>query len=509
MALVRQKSIALLLGPGGYGILAFIRNVCDLFITLPLMGLDGSSVRFISSHNRAGDRDGVRRVMASALTVALTLPICFMALYMLYAPRHLASAGFDARYVLPMRVAMLSAPLMSVSAMLNAFLIGFKQVRLASLLIVVCSFLTLMVGVPLIVAASFWGMAAPFFEILVAWRPSLLPGLMSAFPGLVDRAAYAGVWGAVAGLVALGGLNAALSGWFLTRIFPLSLRGFSLATLARMRSVAFGSWLGASFALLALLVVKSHLNRAYDEEVLGLYNTIYVMCAQYLGPLAHSLIFYTYPRMSELSQPDEINAEINSTLRVVLLLSTPAMVLMVLAVRPLLLVLYTSRFLAAAPLMPLQMMGEWFRLPMRSFGMALMSQERMRPYIFFDMLFYAILIAVTVLGGSFFEITHLERTLTLAPCAGYALGAMVGAAGYYWFARRIFAYRLGAGNRSLLLASMALMAIALFVPAGQGALAGWITTGKILLLGLWAWVVVDRKEWQSLWEIVHRRLLAR
>lgn len=509
-ALVRQKAIAILLGPAGYGVLAWIRNVCDLLITLPLLGMNGSAVRFISYHAQDGDHKAVRRVLTTTLGVALaTVPVT-LAVYFFFARRHLLANGFGPEYLGPFRLALCSVPLMSAAACFNAFLIGFKAIRRTTLLIVLNSLATLLIGVPLIVGFALWGAFGPTFEVPApagAGWVDRLTSLLDALRGN-ERAALYGLWGAAVGLVVLSVVNVGLSVWQFVRVHAIPLRGFSLRVARRMSGVAASDWLGGTFSLIALLVVRSHMAKHYGEDVLGLYNSIFVMCSLYLGPLVHSLIFYTYPRMSELREHSAIVDEINGTLRVVLLLSTPAMVLMATGIKPLLLILYSSQFVLAAPLLPFQLFGEWFRLPMRSMGWALMGQERVKPYIFFDMLFYVILISVTLVTSGLLAFTHQGHLMTIAPCVGYAAGAIVGTAGNYWAVRRVFGFRLRADNALLAALSIPLLLFTIFYTPG-GAREVVAAAIKIGLLGLWVWLVVKPEEWREVAETLKRRLLKR
>lgn len=468
VALARQKVLAILLGPAGVGVLAWIRNVCDLFITSPLLGLDGGAVRFISVHARDNDREAIRRVVSTTLWAALVNTPLVVVAYLWLAPAHIGRALENGHDYLPyLRVGLLSVPFASCSAVFGAFLIGFKEVRRASALIVISSVMTLLIGVPLI----------------VLYR----------------------LWGAVIGLVVLQIVNVCLYGYNFSRVFPISLRRPSLATARRMSGVAAAQWIGGTLSLFALLTVRSHLSVAYSNDVVGLYQSIFALCSSYLGPLSHTLIFYSFPRMSELRDNREIVDEINGTLRVVLLLATPAMVLMAIAVKPILFLLYSSKFVAAAPLLPFQMVGEWLRLPMRSMGVALIGQERLKAYMLFDWMFYAVLLAFTLGGGAFFEIANEGRLMTVAPCVGYAAAALVVASGYYVTCRRAFGFRLGSGNVRLLGASFVVLIVSLFVtaPGPWGAAA---VAGKVALLGVWAWFVVRPEEWTKAWELLSRRL---
>ncbi|MCX7048567.1 MAG: oligosaccharide flippase family protein [Candidatus Sumerlaeota bacterium] len=467
-SLVRQKIIAVWLGPSGYFILAWIRNVCDLLTTLPLLGLPAASVKFIAEGSRDENKAAIRRAISATLGAALINVPLALIVYFCISRRHIADVeGIGLPYLTMLRVSLLSVPVMAVVAIFNSFLIGFKQTRRNATLIAACSLVMLIVGT----------------------GPVLLWGL----------------WGAAIGLVAASVINAALYTWHFARVFPIALRDFSWRQVWRMRGLAAGDWLGGTFALFALLIVRSRLGDApFDSEAGGLYNSIFVLCSMYFGPLAHTLIYYTYPRMSELRGREEIVNEINGTLRLMLLLGAPAVVVMRLAIEPLLLILFSGAFVAAAPLLPFQLLGEWFRLPMRSLGMALLGQERLKPYIFFDLLFYAILIAATLLGAQALSFIHLGRTLTSAPCVGYAAGALVGALGYYWMARRAFGFRLGRENQILIASSLSLLAISLFVNPG-GSLLWPAQIGKAILLIAWVGLVIRREEWRRLGLLLQTR----
>lgn len=500
-ALVRQKAIAVFLGEAGIGVLSVIRNVIDLLIQLPLLGMDMSSVKFISSYAAEDDKEGIQRVVSTTLWAAIiNVPIVIL-VYSLLAPWHISRNLEDGGRFLPiLYMALLSAPFASGAASFGAFLIGFKQVGRCTTLIVISSLLTLCLGVPLIVAGACVGLIRDGVD-LFAWSE-----VVTAVRSGSEEVMYYGLWGAAIGLVVLQAMNLILYSWNFSRVFPIVLRAFSLKTMRLMSGVAAANWLGGTLSLTAFLVVRGHLAKSYGNESAGLFQPIYAMCAQYLAPLSHALIFYTYPRMSELRQYREVVEEINSTLRVVLLLSTPAMVLMATAVKPLLVLLFTAKFVAAAVLLPFMLLGEWFRLPMRTMGMALLGQRRVKAYILFDLLFYIILIVVTLTMSDFFfryaRVTDgetgefSEYYMTLAPCVGYLLGALVGTVGYYLTVNRNFGYRLDGDNKRLAYASLVVLGVTLFcTPEGGKEIAA--AAAKVAMLALWALLVVRPSEWRK------------
>src|SRR5690349_19519280 len=68
-SLIRMKTLALLLGPGGVGLMAMFSSIADVAVALAGMGVNQSGVRQIAQAEGTGER---QRIAATMLTLRRT-----------------------------------------------------------------------------------------------------------------------------------------------------------------------------------------------------------------------------------------------------------------------------------------------------------------------------------------------------------------------------------------------------------------------------------------------------
>ena len=314
IGLVRTKAMAMLLGPGGFGLFGMYLAIADLARSIAEMGINGSGVRQIAAAVGTGD----------AARIALTALVL----------RRVAVA-----------LGLLGAVLLAVAAVpVSTFTFGTDE-RAAAVAVI--------------------GLAV-FFRLVADGQGALLQGtrriadlakIAVAGPLLGTAASVAIVYllgeeGVALAIVATAALGLAVSWWYARRV-PVArpaLRRSEIVheagALLRL-GVAFMTsgmlMMGAAYAVRAIVL------RVEGLEAAGLYHAAWALGGLYVGIVLQAMGTDFYPRLvGAIADVGESNRLVNEQARVSLLLAGPG-VLATLAFAPLALwLLYSPGFAAAA-----------------------------------------------------------------------------------------------------------------------------------------------------------------
>jgi PST family polysaccharide transporter len=218
-------------------------------------------------------------------------------------------------------------------------------------------------------------------------------------------------------------------------------------------------------------------------------NGIYQVCvgvSSMVMPLILNTITATvWPEIASKARDEDAAEPMRSAVRLGFLLTTAILAALLIGAPIWVPLFYSPRFVPALDLLPIQFLGDYFRCAAWMFGIWLVPREKLKPWVLFDLVYGAVLLAAFVL--------LLPRLGLKSAVVAYVLAHVSHAVLHYWLARRRANFRLGPANRRLLLGSFALLAgLAAWTPRtlpeiGIG-IAAWI---------VWLLLVVRPHEWQG------------
>ena len=238
---------------------------------------------------------------------------------------------------------------------------------------------------------------------------------------------------------------------------------------------------------LTLLILRSVLVQRLGLAENGIYQVCVGISGLYMPMILNSITASVWPQIAAQKQDADAVETMRQGVRLAYLLMT-GFAAAVLVVAPIAIpLLYSSRFLPALALLPLQFLGDYFRTGAWMFGVWLVPRNRLRPWVLFDVIYGVVLL------GSFLLLTRSLgiRSVVVAYVAAHVSHAVL----HYVLARRSLGFTLGPANRRLLLASLALLlGFAAWTPRGPaGAFLGAAATAA------WALLVVRKGEWLAAW----------
>jgi O-antigen/teichoic acid export membrane protein len=344
-SLVRNKGLALYLGPEGFGEWSQILAMALLIQIAASMGIGAGVTRYIAESRR--NKQPPERVVGSALLlVGGTASLIALGVALL--------SPLVARLVLDradwwwvVALAGLAAPLVALQQILHATLNGFQNYR----------------------GLAWAGMSNAFAAIGVALVAVWLLGAAGGAIFVVGSF----------GLNVLFHLNQARRHIRLAGLFtydPAVVRG-----LLGYGGVAV---VGAVLGALGSLAGRSLLLHEYGAAQNGYYQAVSGLTIQILPVFLSGITLYVAPRLGGVADRREISTIVGRVLRVVLLLVMPLLAAGAILREWFLRLLFSADFVAASPWLPVQFTGDLFLALAWATGSFLLPAGKLRPFLLLE-----------------------------------------------------------------------------------------------------------------------------
>ena len=327
VGIIRNKLVAVLLGPQGMGLVSLFNSTIKLVGDSTNFGLSMSAVKRISEDFDSGDEERVSHAVDivrywSFVTALLGTILC-VALSPLLSRLTFSWNGHTFHFIC-------LAPVVGLTAITGgelAILKGVRQLRHLAAISVYNMLAALFISVPIYY----------FF------------GSKGIVPSLV--------------LMALAQTILTIACSY--KLYPLRLKfgrglfadGISMIKLGTAFVVAglFGS--GADF------VIRSYINNVAGIETVGLYNAAFMMTMTYVGMVFSAMETDYFPRLSGVSHFGvTFTTTVNRQIEVMVLLAAPLLVAFMVGLPVLLPLLYSGRFLPAIGMMQVVVFAMYFRV---------------------------------------------------------------------------------------------------------------------------------------------------
>lgn len=172
--------------------------------------------------------------------------------------------------------------------------------------------------------------------------------------------------------------------------------------------------LGVAFILAGILgsgaefAVRSYLSYTSGLDMVGFYNTGFMMTMTYAGMVFQAMETDYFPRLSAIEGTgSELNSVVNRQIEVSLLLVSPLLSVFILASPLILHVLFSAKFLPVVGMMKIALMAMYFRAITLPIEYITLSKGDSKSYLFLEALYDVLLIALVILG---FRLWSLEGT---------------------------------------------------------------------------------------------------
>jgi O-antigen/teichoic acid export membrane protein len=424
-AVVTAKLFAVALGPSAVGILSQLLNFSAfLFTVLPLGLTTGVAKMTAEAH---GDRLRLDIVVGTSSAISLASGL---AAALILTPLSTAISNAltgSGRYSFLVLLIVWSFPLNNLAGVLGYVLQGMGDVGRLTWANVATSLATLALVVPLTIE----------YRLL----------------------------GAVISVLVASVLQAAIFAWALWSAYRS--RGWKMFRRRVSRAVSVellrygGVMLLAGMAIWgSVLITRTMSVRLLGEYQNGIYQVAFGLSGQYMAVFMTWMGAYVFPRVTATLNGSRLSTLLNSGLRANFFLMVPILVISIAIRDPLIKLFYSSAFLSASPLLPVQALGDYARVIGWSFGVALFAQGRTGSYLTAVVAQSA---AWVVLAWVLLPLVGIEALVI-----GYALSSLLWPALMYPFARRHLKVGISAENALLAGLGLLVLVAALAIPQPFG-----------------------------------------
>ena len=424
-AVITAKLLAVTLGPSLTGDLAQILNFSALLFQFIPLGLTTSVAKLIA--DSPSDRRKVGAVVGTSSALSLAAAVACSIVLMPFASQLSRGLTGSTAYSLPVVWILLSLPLYNVAGVLSYVLQGLADIRRLTIANVATAATSLAVLIPATIAFKLVGAT---FAVAVA------SALQFIFFGFM-------VWQALS-----------------TRRWSLRDAHFSRPTaraLVHYGGVLLVAGVGAWGSLLLVRTIGIH---TLGELQNGIYQVVNGISSQYMAVFITWMAAYVFPRVVAEKDPARTQSMLNGTLRANLLIMGTGMVALVALREFVVRVLYSPAFLAAAPILPIQVLGDYARVIGWSFGISLFAHGRTRAYLAAMLVQDVLWILIAPFAMRSFG--------TAAIAMGYSLSSMAWPVLMYPMVRRWFGVRINREGALLSVVGLGAIVAAIVMPGIPG-----------------------------------------
>ncbi|MGI9149867.1 MAG: hypothetical protein ACR2IK_25540 [Chloroflexota bacterium] len=462
VAVARTKVVAVVLGVGGVGVIGQVNTALQFAASLVAVGFATAIVR------RTAVADDGEPGSASALHITAYLVILALAaplvLFLVFGPQEAVARvlGEDTPPLARLSLAV-AVPLVAVANIESAIVRGLRNVRMLTIATSLSAVVGLLLLGPLV----------------------LLFGLNGA---LAHVALFAGL---TYGVSCIARMRATRQAGYVVSVLARPTRNALRVLLSYGSANAIAGVLNTA----TLLLVRAYVIGALGVEANGIYQVVLGIPAQTLVVVLNTLSSYAFPLISGLRERGHVSDALNMALRFTLLSGTPLIVGLVVFAAPLTRLLYSAQFLAAADLLPIQLLGDFFKLVAWALGLSLLGRGHLVAFTLLDTL-WNVVFATGVL--------ILTPRLGLSGTAvSYAVAYVVHTIATYTYQHRRESFRLARPNLQLVVVSVVLLTGAAILARGGQFILQLVYAG--IGLSVWLWLGTQRAEWVTAWQTVTTR----
>lgn len=386
IGLVRTKFVAILLGPSGMGLASLFNTTVGFVSQATNLGLPISAVRQMSELYDRGDQEAINHFVKvirgwSLLTALVGMLVC-VAIGPFLSQTTFAWGDHSLHF-------MLLSPavgMMAITGGETAILKGMRKLGSIAIIQVLAVVAALAISVPV---------------YYVFGESGIVPVIvMMAFATMVLT------------------LKQSL------KLIPLRLRGAKGMLGEGMEMVR----LGVAFTLAAVIgtasemLIRSYLNVTGDLDILGLYNAGYMLTITYAGMVFSAMEADYYPRLSAVQHDIEAtNETVNRQMKVSLLLISPMLAALIIALPLLVPMLFSGKFLPVVGMAQVAALAMYMKVLTLPVAYITLARGYSLSYLFLESCYFVVFVVLIIVGYQYWGLFGTGLAITLAHVFEYVL----------------------------------------------------------------------------------------
>ena len=386
VSLVRNKFVALLLGPGGMGLASLFNTTVSLISQTTILGLPVSAVKNLSEMVEKGDEERTSHFVNVIRGWSLLTALIGMLVCVVIGP-FLSNTTFSwGDHSLHFIFLAPAVGLIAITGGETAILKSHRKLGAIAIVQIISVMASLLISVPIYY----------FF-----WQAGIVPVIV---------------------LMAFVTMCATL--WYSLRLYPLQLSGTRGILGEGMEMVR----LGVAFTLAGIIgsgaemVIRSYLNVTGDLEVLGLYNVGYMLTITYAGMVFSAMETDYYPRLSAVNNDIETtNLTVNRQMEVSLLIISPMLTALIVFLPILIPLLFSSEFIDVVTMAQVSVLAMFFKVLTLPVAYITLARGYSMTYLMLESVYFVVFVVLIVLGYQHLGLLGTGVAITLAHVFDYAM----------------------------------------------------------------------------------------
>ena len=208
------------------------------------------------------------------------------------------------------------------------------------------------------------------------------------------------------------------------KLIPLRLRGAKGMLGEGMEMVR----LGVAFTLAAVIgtasemLIRSYLNVTGDLDILGLYNAGYMLTITYAGMVFSAMEADYYPRLSAVQHDIEAtNETVNRQMKVSLLLISPMLAALIIALPLLVPMLFSGKFLPVVGMAQVAALAMYMKVLTLPVAYITLARGYSLSYLFLESCYFVVFVVLIIVGYQYWGLFGTGLAITLAHVFEYVL----------------------------------------------------------------------------------------
>lgn len=379
IGLVRNKFVALLLGPGGMGLVSLFNTTVQLISQATHLGISFSAVRHISEYYDADNTEKVAHYVKVVRGWCLLTALVGMLVCVVLGP-FLSSATFSwGDHTLHFVLLAPAIGMIAITGGETAILKGQRKLGALALVQIVAALASLVISIPIYY----------FF-----WQAGIVPVIV---------------------LMAFVTMCATL--WFSLRLFPLQFGGTYGILGEGMEMVRLGVayTLAAVIGTASEMLIRSYLNVVGDLDVLGLYNAGYMLTITYAGMVFSAMETDYYPRLSAVQHDIRAtNETVNRQMEVSLLLVSPMLAALIIALPVVVPLLFSQEFLPVVGMAQVAALAMYMKVLTLPVAYITLARGYSLSYLFLETSYFVAFVILIFFGYRYWGLFGTGVAITLA-----------------------------------------------------------------------------------------------
>ena len=371
--IIRSKFIAVLLGPAGMGIVGLLTSTLGLIGGLTNFGLGTSAVKNIAEANGTGDNSRIATVLIVLRRLVWITGLVGTIVTMIFSPWLSQLTFGNKNYTLVFLWISVTLLFNQLSSGQLVLLQGMRKLQYLAKADLFGGILGLIVTVPL------------YYKF--------------GIDGIVP-------------VIIIASITTMLTSWFFSRkivVEPVKVSKVQTVEVGKdMLRMGFMISLSGLISICASYLVRIFISRTGDVADVGLYNAGFAIINTYVGLVFTAMGTDYYPRLSAVAHSNELSKQtINQQAEIALLILAPILIGFLVFINWLIIVLYSSKFVAVNGMIYWAALGMFFKAAAWAVGFLFLAKGASKVFFWSELIVNTYILAFNLLGYYFWGLTGL------------------------------------------------------------------------------------------------------